>query len=43
MNNKIKIKLKIKKILIIGSSGLIGKALIEVLNKKGLNRFVTTL
>ena len=37
MNKKIKNKTqKKKKILIIGSSGLIGKALIEVLNKKGL-------
>ena len=37
MNKKIKNKTQKKKIiLIIGSSGLIGKALIEVLNKKGL-------
>ena len=37
MNNKIKNKTQNKKkILIIGSSGLIGKALIEVLNKTGL-------
>ena len=37
MNKKIKNKTqKKKKILIIGSSGLIGKALIKVLNKKGL-------